>query len=483
MNPAVPPAPPLPLPAVPPAPPLPLPPVFAPIPIPPIMAAAIGPDARQHLFVPVGGGNLEVVDEGFRWRNNLNFTITPLVGAAIVIPDQNWWFNKGINYEYPAMPFQAWSNNNNGANAIHQQLSKIVNTTLANIYNGNLDKHMAAAAMTIVISDPIDNQLKAFSKIIEDQAMTIGNPQHVLVRGPAVSIPANEIGQNRVNQILGLGLSMYYTTDKIPNVGLGGAAQRIMNGIRANLYGKLGIPIPHAADYACCEGQIISRLFDSNVPNVQGHPVYRPIFPIEIEALIMQSRVITGHPINKDHIVLVVLHIHTRKDPCAKCAKVLSGLSRQMNMRAAIGGANQQTQEMTGFLNRLFIRGGADPLLMRLRNGNARFLIEVSSNQEYHIDNAGTCSCAEIAGIDQNTNTQIPAAININVGNMINFPAPAGPGMNILAIPNGLAAPGNNWRFPATFPPYVVFGRIDGQANLVKECDGTHQTSRLQPIQ
>lgn len=164
--------------------------------------------------------------------------------------------------------------------------------------------------------------------------------------------------------------------------------------------------------------------------------------------------------ITQANIVLVILHIHSHFDPCAKCSKVLSGLSRQMNMPIPL-----RRQPMKDLLSTQYFvgtkeRAGAlTNFFARLNTGEAHFLIEVSSDMPYNFNSGRTCSCAELAGKDVNIGNK---TINIRDAGVINFYH-----SGILSIPY----PNKNWYFPITFPPYVVYGRInEGRVTVPENC-------------
>lgn len=211
---------------------------------------------------------------------------------------------------------------------------------------------------------------------------------------------------------------------------------------------------------ACTEKQMIARLFEPGVPGVAGgQGLFRHIID---NLLAMANNIGGGVAITYAHIKAVILHIHTTKDPCAKCARLLSGVSRQMNMQPSTAQiAQKQTPDMTRFLSAEFPATAGDfgaphDLITNLADGNARFLIEVSSNSHYGVNE---CLHAECSGNDGNEN-QLKV---IRCGNgIIDFNAP---GANLLVIPNGAGGEGN-WTFPQaanageSFPPYVIFKRV-----------------------
>lgn len=423
------------------------------------IAAAGAGTQQSHLFA--GGGIIS--DEGFRWRNSFAFTITtpaipgfgPLVNA--VIPVANWQFDNGGPGGFVAFAGGV------PANRIHVALSAVVNGALGAVA-GATGNHMAAAAVTIVIRNPNNGNLEAYTQVVRD------NGPGAVLNSPAVAIPVGFINPANSLALTGAGLSMYYGIGKLPpgipaagNLGTLHLNPFVNNFLRANI-----TPAPGAGNgYSCGEGQIIARLFDINPSAGTG-----PLFPTVINNLIVAAN--AGAPIiaiNGNHIILVVLHLHTHQDPCAKCSKVLSALSKQMNMppfnhltqtpsmTALIGGQNV-TQRNTHIGGQVaFAAANIQQLITNLGIGQARFLVEVSSDVPYNGIGGGVgCSHAEIAGID--ANTAGGGVININTVGALNFAGPVGipNGPHQLDIPN--AAAGNNWIFPQTFPPYTVYGRV-----------------------
>jgi hypothetical protein len=324
----------------------------------------------------------------------------------------------------------------------------------------NRVNHMAAAAITIVIQVPGGN-LEAYTQVISDPG---GLPA---LNGPALSIPAINGGGNpdtpRCARITALGNSMYYTNAKTPN-GTNVAAHLLTTITTAVAAGGIGIPaaalggaggVP-APNYACCEGQIVARLFDRASPIAAGGgAAAAPLFPQIIANLIAQANAIPrpvplAQPLGNENIVLVILHIHSHYDPCAKCSKVLSGLSKLMNSPAVTlpGGL----VAIHASFNPLLAAAAGVPGLKLFDNlgaRNARFLIEVSSNEDYTINDVS--SCAEFAGTDNNAANPINITLGAAPANVAHIP---------LAIPNGFTGVGANWIFENTCPPYVVYGRV-----------------------
>lgn len=191
--------------------------------------------------------------------------------------------------------------------------------------------------------------------------------------------------------------------------------------------------------YSCSEGQMVAKIKSNNFELVKR----------VINELLTESRGHCGSTINYSNIKLVVLHIGTTMDPCAICTRCIVGLSKYVNENIDnfLRSADQRTSD--GTLN------------------NSKFLVEVSSNGHYATarqygrtmdkqDNfaafgCGNCSHTECAGHDGGE------ANPINVS--LNFPSIVG-----LAVPYGTT---QNWMLSKTFPPYVVFGRINAVARTV----------------
>ena len=286
------------------------------------------------------------------------------------------------------------------------------NTDLSEVIIHSNHQCVAAAALTVIVQDPQHgNRLNAFSCIIAD-----GNDAMIAV--------STAIRASNVNY-----LHKAYDTTSISRTLLTPLNQKFGANLEA---------------YSCTEGQLINRIFSSN------------LFAQTVTKLANKAKETLGGLTAAnvyDNIVLVTLHIHTTWDPCAKCSRLLAGVSKQMNSPEG-----NQTVKLSTFLNTQF-PGGENPqrrLINRLRNGDARFLIEVSSNEHYTINADGAdpeCSHTECVGRDVNIGNQI----NITTGNVLGFNA--GGGNNQLAIPMGNGQP-QNWYFHSSFPPYVVYKRI-----------------------
>lgn len=167
-----------------------------------------------------------------------------------------------------------------------------------------------------------------------------------------------------------------------------------------------------------------------------------------------------------DKIQLIVLHIHTQMDPCAICSKIIVGLSRQMNKPATT-----QSTNMRELLNAILPpnEGGnhlGSPIALRsnLRSGRCRFLIEVSSSKHFST-RSKKCSHAECSGRDEHYDDIINVATSTNK-------------MCTLAIPYGLdrsnTSQDRNWKFLDSFPPYVIFARLNDGLNTC-DCNNSEQ--------
>jgi hypothetical protein len=447
---------------------------------------AWGAGTTDHRIGPAGAKILG--DMGFRWRNDLNFQIN-LGGANIVIPPTQWWFSPITANVVPAGPAPApvagaamvaaggaglrivtpgggggpaFGVAASGYATVHRHLSNLawdIRTMLsaaaaaagAVVVDPRIE-NVATAAITIIVQDPNvpadggappAGHVKAFTSVLYD----IAAPGNALI---AASINLRAVplaGPGAVALPGGAAAALSYAYP----------AEAIAAGI---INGPLAMFIANTDATACTEKQMIARLFGLGVPGVAGGlGLFRHI----IDNLLGIANGLGGvAAITYAHIKAVILHIHTTKDPCAKCARLLSGVSRQMNMQPNIAPVVQkQTPAMTAFLFAEFpMMAGAfgvpHNLITNLSNGNARFLIEVSSNSHYGVSE---CLHAECSGDDGNA---VQGKV-INCGNgIIDFNAP---GANLLVIPNG-AGGGGNWTFPLavaagqSFPPYVIFSRV-----------------------
>lgn len=396
-------------------------------------------DFRRHIF-PMSDDTFRIEDEGFRWRSSFNFNINLGEGPVAVA---NWFFRNEAGFVA----------HETQADGIHVALSTIVDNIIHNADPAGSITHVATAAVTVVIKNPNNQHLEAYSEVIRDQSGG-GIAGGDLPDAPAVSIPAgnNNPAANICNQITQT-YSMFYTNTKFPN----GTTTRLHLQSIANDLVEAQIPTQQAngGRYSCCEGQIIARLFDARPPLGSTTLFHRVLNDLITEA---NNHLGGETEITQANIVLVILHIHSRFDPCAKCSKVLSGLSRQMNTPATL--RRQPMKDLLStqhFVGNEEQAGALTDFFARLNNGEAYFLIEVSSDRPYHFNNGNVCSCAELAGKDANIENEI---INIRDAGVINFN-----NSGILSIPY----PNKNWYFPLTFPPYVVYGRINGEQVVVPE--------------
>jgi hypothetical protein len=312
-------------------------------------------------------------------------------------------------------------------------------------------ENIATAVIMIVVQDPnVDagpgapptGYIKAFTSVLYDIAVQA----NALIAASANLRAIPLVGQGTGAPVA---LSYEYHAEAI--------AVAVINGPLAMFNANPDIT-------TCTEKQIIARLFHPGVGG--GFGLFRHI----VDNLLGIANGLGGRvAITYVNIKAVILHIHTPKDPCAKCARLFAGVSRQMNMQpngGAAAAANQQTDAMTLFLNGEFpapvmvapvrVLGNPSNLIANLAVGNARFLIEVSSNGHYGVN---ACLHAECSGNDGNAGQ----AKVITCGNgIINFNDIAA---NLLVIPNGVGA-GGNWTFPQgaaagqSFPPYVIFSRV-----------------------
>lgn len=138
-------------------------------------------------------------------------------------------------------------------------------------------------------------------------------------------------------------------------------------------------------------------------------------------------------------------------DPCAICTKCLVGVSKGIN------------QNVDYFLRSIVPGAPAGNM------NNAKFFIEVSSNEHYATTNVsqdnfavfgcGKCSHTECAGHDGGEANQINISLNF-------------PFVSALAIPYGTPI---NWSLSRTFPPYVVFGRVNSTTHTVVQSPAHNQ--------
>ncbi|MDR1561419.1 MAG: hypothetical protein LBS23_03635 [Holosporaceae bacterium] len=340
--------------------------------------------------------NASIQDEGFRWRNTFNFNLQNHQGNALNI--QNWQFNQIIEWNSLRQPevfsqnLAYLENNNQGqrSNGIHRHLANIVHN-VNKIHRWNCVS-VSAAAVTIVVENP-QGTFNAYSRVIT----TLGNNVYV----SKINTPIKQSVRDAINAapqaMRAPALEALNVNDQQNNIF---SYINIANIASLNEFLDCNLIV---GDYGCTEGKILSAILDNtrlrwNIDQLLTHAGQN------------------GHP---ENIRLIVLHIGTSMDPCARCVRCLAGLSRRINY-----GNNFDVLDNPRGLNNF--------------NGiNAKFLIEVSSGGHYltttqEVDNFarygyGLCSHTECAGHDG----QEGAAINIRLRDS---------GIPVLAPPNPLPA-------------------------------------------
>lgn len=391
------------------------------------------------------------VDEGFRWRSNLNLTI---YGKNIA--SKNRKFNRLVEYD----PEKKIFNNDNDyddyiykqkkdrhtdilhfidENSIHKHLN-IITQEIKNRCNAS---NVAVAAITL-ITEKQDKELEAFSRPIK-----INNKF-------SVAINSNSIKAFEDEPALKL-FSLYYSSEDVTKSSEPLYFPKKIKGeclkFESNIEEPKGFVSFHAKgnQYTCAEGQIIAKLFGS-----------KNLIKANVEDILKECN------ISKNNIKLVVLHIHTYMDPCARCTRLLAGVSRKFL-------CNQDLQlEHFGSTSELFI--------------------EVSGNENYgHSVNSGKDSISHqqmIAILDKNWHTfhekkcaegtekwpEQLIAIGVHKAicktclgnNPIDIPLNISSKVNKLGIPfgDGYISHGN-WSFTANFPPYIVFARINKEGEII----------------
>ena len=363
-------------------------------------------NTREHLFGTVDASNVahvSIQDEGFRWRNSFNFTIN----GQQILP-LNWWFSPISDVVKNNLVKKNIKRYYNGGalnpNFIHSHLAKIAANVKA--INSTSQVVQCASATTAAVTIVIENNgtYYAFSKMLCNDSNQIIATRTLKNNGNANSL---------------ISYPDFYAID-IKN-----AMETTLPVINSN--------IPDVNKYSCSEGQIIAKIKRNNFELAKRI----------IAELLGTARQQHGNIINYNNIKLVILHVGTTMDPCAICTRCLVGVSKCINEN--IDNFLRSTNHgIPGFMH------------------NAKFLIEVSSNDHYPTSNlqdnfaafgCGNCSHTECAGHDGGE------AIPINIS--LNFPS-----VGELAIPYG-RIPQNNWTLNRAFPPYVVFGRIDNNYNVV----------------
>lgn len=211
--------------------------------------------------------------------------------------------------------------------------------------------------------------------------------------------------------------------------------------IKRNINNIIDCNIPEGV-YSCSEGKILSKLTEGKLA----------MFKETIKDLLLQARQkCQNNNLNYDSVKSVVLHIGTTMDPCAICTRCLVGISKRIN------------ENIDSYL-RSTIQDSPEG-----RMSNAKFLVEVSSNGHYlttgdYNDNfaafgCGKCSHTECAGHDGGEGNSINVSLDF-------------PSTTTLAIPYGVPP---NWTLSNTFPPYVVFGRINVAGQNVIPAPGYNQ--------
>lgn len=212
------------------------------------------------------------------------------------------------------------------------------------------------------------------------------------------------------------------------------------NAISRNISGVINCNIPNGR-YRCTEGRLLSMLIAGN----------SAVFKQTIRDLLLKAQIQTP-TVDYHSIKLIVLHIGTTMDPCAICTRCLVGVSKCIN------------ENIDNFL-RSTVQGAPAGNMQ-----NAKFFIEVSSNGHYNDGGnqndsfmhyaCGNCSHTECAGHDGGE------AIPINIS--LNFPS-----VGELAIPYGILS---NWVLSRTFPPYVVFGRVNNATYSITQPPAYNQS-------
>ena len=363
-------------------------------------------NTREHLFGTIGAdgqAHVSIQDEGFRWRNTFNFNLQDHNGSPLEIA--NWEFDRVIQWNTKESPEifsklgEDWQPNTS-PNIIHRHLANIVHNV--NRIHRWQCVSVSAAAVTIVVENP-DKTYNAYSKILTN------NKNNVYV----AKIGGKSITQNVIN----------YTT--------------AVNISRLNAFLGSNLPV----GYNCTEGQLIDNMLHAT----------------RLRWNINQLLARAGQAKHPETIKLIILHIGTSMDPCARCTRCLAGLSRRINY-----GNNTDVNDNPRGLNNF--------------NGiNAKLLVEVSSGSHYlttttEADNFarygyGLCSHTECAGHDG----QEEEAINIRLrGSKIS----QNPSLQAqqLFIPYGNGETG--WKFDTTFPPYIVLGRTESVPDEIRAPHG-----------
>ena len=268
----------------------------------------------------------------------------------------------------------------------------------AKIYKKDSGANFACAAITIVLSSG-----KAYSKLLQKDGK--------LIIGTA--------GRDSRTELSCLGKS--YKKASPFNV------EAINNLLETNIKG----------DINDAEAKLIYELLKDDDPK-------NNTLILNIEELLS----ITGS--KYDDIKLIVLHLHTQMDPCAVCTKIIVGLSRQMNRFKITQNENMKNLLCKILPDQYGSFGNPADLRNNLQSMRCPFLIEVSSERAYVTKN-GQSAHAECSGWDDNF--FLINSISDKIGHEYKK----------LAIPYGIGEEKHkNWRVAFSFPPYVIFSRVNG---------------------
>ena len=391
-----------------------------------VMCGSVFCSSNENSLRPFQDDSIHQVsseDEGFRWHKSLNFSIN---NNAV----KEWYFLPvvqvdGRTIKADTTERRLLENNlridvNKGADDVHKHMSNIAYTlkTTCNCTN------VAVSGLTVVVKDTAD-RYHACSKMLE-------SADNLFLSGKVLCAKVGCESQN---------------SDRFTNLG-NCNPRRLTNELKCNLN-----------KYQCSEGALITRIFfqndqGTNFPSIVGN----------INALLRHLNNKSESKFKYDDIVLIVLHVHTTMDPCAKCTRLFASISRAMNSEHREGSFNKLLQEMffTDIVN--------NPIIENLNSGKTRFLVSVSSNEHYSVNtgSGNVCSQAENSGRDAHYEK---THININTGTKLKFDNPE----DIqLIIPYGPEANQNgsanqNWRFPASFPPYVIYARVGAETYRIHE--------------
>lgn len=361
-------------------------------------------------------------DEGYRWRKDFNIRIFDDM-AELNIAD--WCFDPVIVWNNSRTNFddgEVYNNFSGGFDGIHNHLSKISWNALNGEGNFNDPrKHFACAAITMVVQEK-KGFLKAYSKVITDE-------------GRVLCLCANGRRgfKNEVGNHFAIVDQIGSPSESNPKLSL-----RMLNE-------ALNVNINENGTYGDCEGRIVRAMLDYNGQLLKSN----------VASLMRKARLRDGRSIK-----LIIFHIHTIKDPCAVCTRVLVGLSKKMNDKQGVVNIDSILQD-----------------LLPMTYVNSKFLVQVSSNEHYSCGK--NCSHAECSGIDGGIN-MVP---EVNVGHTII------PKTSKLAIPFGIrkiddpSRPNlinlDNFVFSRSFPPYVIFSRVAIPGKDIVQLQNTHPADEI----